>query len=402
MVMSGTPGSFARSVLTDRHPVLLRQVADGHPYPPDVRRALDALAEETAAPAAADATDGPSMGPLPTGAAFPDRELWERWGVAHYVGRKSWYDVPFLWAENWFYRRLLAAVGWFGPGPWQGVDPFAPVKRAELAGAEVAAELAALDGLDALAPGERDQALLRAALWGNRADLGFRLTADAGTTPDSAASAVLADDSPALWRHLAAAPPGTAAVHLIADNAGRELIPDLILLDHLLNTGRAATAVLHVKPYPYFVSDATTADVLECVRRIGRAPGRAGETGVRLREALGDGRLAIRTHPFFCAPLPYAAMPGDLRAELGGATVTLLKGDLNYRRLVGDRWWPPTSGFAAATAYFPGPLAALRTLKSDVVVGLDAATVAGLDADSRTTGTSWRTSGTYAVVQTRT
>ena len=54
-----------------------------------------------------------------------------------------------------------------------------------------------------------------------------------------------------------------------------------------------------------------------------------------------------------------------------------MKGDLNYRRLVGDRLWPPTTPFADVTAYFPGPVAALRTLKSDVIVGLDARTRGG-------------------------
>jgi hypothetical protein len=247
------------------------------------------------------------------------------------------------------------------------------------------------------------EAVLRGALWGNRADLGFRLSAAAPTSgptlPAALPDAVLADDSAALWRHLAAAPPG--AVHLIADNAGRELIPDLILLDHLLRTGRAATAVLHVKPHPYFVSDATVSDVVDCLRRIGAAPGRAQQTGVRLWKALSTGQLALRAHPFFCAPLPYADMPDDLRADLGRATLTVLKGDLNYRRLVGDRLWPPTTDFAAPTAYFPGPLATLRTLKSDVIVGLAPDTVAALDANSSENGGGWRTSGSYAVVQTR-
>ncbi|MFJ9442507.1 hypothetical protein ACIRRH_11620 [Kitasatospora sp. NPDC101235] len=40
-------------------------------------------------------------------------------------------------------------------------------------------------------------------------------------------------------------------------------------------------------------------------------------------------------------------------------------------------------------------VAALRTLKSDVIVGLDAAAVARLDG----TGTPWRTDGRHAVVQ---
>jgi hypothetical protein len=90
-------------------------------------------------------------------------------------------------------------------------------------------------------------------------------------------------------------------------------------------------------------------------------------------------------------------MPADLRADFASATLTVMKGDLNYRRLVEDRHWPPTTPFAAATAYFPGPVAALRTLKSDVVTGLPADVVSDLDAS----GGAWRTSGAYGLVQVR-
>jgi hypothetical protein len=65
---------------------------------------------------------------------------------------------------------------------------------------------------------------------------------------------------------------------------------------------------------------------------------------------------------------------------------------------VGDLHWPTTTPFTALTSYFPGPLAALRTLKSDVAVGIDPETLAALDA----TGESWRTSGTHAMIQVRT
>ena len=106
----------------------------------------------------------------------------------------------------------------------------------------------------------------------------------------------------------------------------------------------------------------------------------------------------MRAHPFSCAPLPYADMPADLRREFAAADLTVLKGDLNYRRLVGDRLYPATTPFADVTAYFPGPVAALRTLKSDVVVGLDPATEAALDAAD---GDRWRTRGTHALVQVR-
>ncbi|MEE4544670.1 damage-control phosphatase ARMT1 family protein [Streptomyces sp. V4-01] len=411
MITSADPDSFPHSVLAERHPALIRQVRDAFPYPPDRQQALDALAAETAWSAAGTAAG--RIAPLPAGAH--DEARWGRWGRP-YVGQ-SWFEVPFLWAESYFYRRLLEAVGHFGPGPWQGVDPFAPFKRAELRGAAVAEELAALDEVPGLPREEQDRAVLGGALWGNRADLGFRISAGGGTDTgagtggeggggrgagEDARDGVIVDDADRFWRHLgpagpASTPSGATALHLVADNAGRELIPDLILLDHLLTTGRAATAVLHVKPYPYFVSDATTADVVDCLRRITEAPGRAGRIGARLWDAMTSGRLAVRDHWFFCAPLPYAAMPDDLRADLAQAAVTVFKGDLNYRRLVGDRHHPATTPFASLTSYAPSPLLALRTLKSDVAVGLDPDVLADLERD----GGAWRTGGTHAVVQFR-
>ncbi|MER7490863.1 damage-control phosphatase ARMT1 family protein [Streptomyces sp. NPDC126497] len=384
VIVADEPGTFPHGVLAERHPAIIRQVREALPYGPERRRALDALLAECT---------GGTIDPLPAGAH--DRRRWETWGMAAHAGR-SWYDVPWLWSESWFYRRLLDAVGYFAPGPWQGVDPFRPAKLAELGSPATDEELAALDGLAGRPEEERARALLHGSLWGNRADLGFRLSAgDAGEA--AAVPALVADDGERLWSLLGASPAGTLC--LVADNAGRELVPDLLLIAHLLAHGRIARAVLHVKPYPYYVSDATTADVVDAVRRLTGAGGAAAAYGRGLWSALTDGRLVLRAHPFSCAPLPYADMPDDLRADFAAATLTVLKGDLNYRRLVGDRHWPPTTPFAEVTGYFPGPVAALRTLKSDVITGLTAGTEAALVAAE---GQRWRTGGTHALIQVRT
>jgi damage control phosphatase ARMT1-like protein len=155
--------------------------------------------------------------------------------------------------------------------------------------------------------------------------------------------------------------------------------------------------VLHVKPYPYYVSDATIADVLASLHRLSAAPGRAGDHGQHLCQAIRTGTLTLATHPFWCAPLPFHDMPDELRQEFGTATLTICKGDLNYRRLLDDRSWPPTTSFATLAAHFPSPVATLRTLKSDVIAGLDQHTVDSLDA----TSSAWRTDGIRAVVQVR-
>ncbi|MGW1540810.1 damage-control phosphatase ARMT1 family protein [Streptomyces sp. NPDC002309] len=380
VLLGNETGSFPHSVLAERHPAIIRQVRDSLPYGPERRRALDTLLT--------DCTDG-VIEPLPADA--PDGDLWSGWGLGAYAGR-SWFDVPWLWSESYFYRALLEAVGYFAPGPDQGIDPFRPVKLAELDAPATDEELAALDALESRPAAERAQALLRGSLWGNRADLGFRLSAG-GDTPQ-AAPGLVADDSETLWSLLP--PSGQGTLCLVADNAGRELVPDLLLIAHLLAEGRVEGAVLHVKPHPYYVSDATPADVLDALRRLTSAPGAARAYGRLLWTAMTDGRLTVRTHPFSCGPLPYAEMPGDLRAEFAEATVTVVKGDLNYRRLVGDRRWPPTTPFADLTDHFPGPVAALRTLKSDVICGLDAGTEAALVAAE---GQRWRTGGTHALIQ---
>ncbi|MEU0004452.1 damage-control phosphatase ARMT1 family protein [Streptomyces sp. NPDC006314] len=378
VITGNEPGSFPHSVLAQRHPAIIRQVRDAFPYGPGQHRALDELLKSCAEGA---------IEPLPADA--PDRDRWHDWGLADHAGR-SWFDVPWL---SYFYRRLLDAVGYFGSGAWQGIDPFRPFKRAELEAPETDEELAALDALRDLPEEERARALLHGSLWGNRADLGFRFSA-AGAEAREPAPALVADDSETLWSLLPRG--GTGTLVLVADNAGRELVPDLLLIAHLLAEGRAARAVLHVKPYPYYVSDATTTDVVDALHRLRAAPGAAAEYGRVLWAAMSGGRLDVRAHPFSCAPLPYARMPDDLRAQFAAATLTVVKGDLNYRRLVGDRLWPPTTPFQQVTAGFPGPVAALRTLKSEVVTGLPAAAEAALVAaeDQR-----WRTSGTHALIQ---
>ncbi|MER6922055.1 ARMT1-like domain-containing protein, partial [Streptomyces spiralis] len=164
VLLGGEPGSFPHSVLAERHPAIIRQVREAFPYGPEQHRALDALLESC--------TEG-VIEPLPVDAH--DRDRWTAWGLAGYAGR-CWFDVPWLWSESYFYRLLLEAVGYFGPGPWQGIDPFRPAKLAELDAQDTDEELAALDALEGVPDAERSAALLHGSLWGNRADLGFRLS----------------------------------------------------------------------------------------------------------------------------------------------------------------------------------------------------------------------------------
>ncbi len=376
-LMNNDPQGFAWGVWRDRTPRLVAQIRDGRPYGPAQRRALDELLTEI------------SSGVIrPLGAHAHDQETWSSWG-AGYFGM-PWLDAPFLWSESYFYRRLLDAVGFFEPGPWRWVDLFDDLKAAELSDPGLQPDLAALDDLLRLPLGEQGAAKLLASLWGNRADLGFRI-GRSPQSPEREPARLVADDSADLWAGLG---PG-ASVVIATDNAGRELLADLVLIDHLLQHGHASAITLHVKPCPYYVSDVTTADVLACLRRLASTPGSAAAIARRVHAAMAEGRLGLYTHEFYCAPWSYRRMPADLASQFERASLTIFKGDLHYRRLVGDRDWPAATPFADVASYFPGPVAVLRTLKSDVITGLSPAVAADLDA----TGQSWRTDGSHGLLQ---
>jgi Damage-control phosphatase ARMT1-like domain len=371
----GIPGSFARSVLEHRHPAIVQQVRASPPYGAGQLARLDALLDVAlhgvVEPPLHDAPDADGR--------WPDRAAWAAWLEPH-RGR-SFFEVPFLVAESWFYRLLLDAVAFVESGPWRGVDPFAPMKVGELR--TLPAMPAPADRLDRAA-------LLQASIWGNQADLGFQLVA-AESARRPGEHALVVDDAARFWALLDR---GGLVVAWVCDNAGQELVADLLLVDRLLADGLASSVTVHLKPLPYFVSDATARDLVDCLGAL-EAVG-AGDAATRLRSAATTGRLVVAAEAFWCAPLELRDRSAELDARLAGADLAVVKGDLNYRKLVGDAEWVPWTPFGDVVQ-LPGPVAALRVLKSDVLVGVAEPTVAALDAASG----SWRTDGSHALIQVR-
>jgi hypothetical protein len=97
---------------------------------------------------------------------------------------------------------------------------------------------------------------------------------------------------------------------------------------------------------------------------------RVRDFGCRLQSHLESGQLELKDDLFWNSPLSMWDMPEGLSHELSAEKLVLVKGDANYRRLLGDRHWPFTTSFDEIMAYFPSPIAALRTLKSELACGL--------------------------------
>jgi hypothetical protein len=115
----------------------------------------------------------------------------------------------------------------------------------------------------------------------------------------------------------------------------------------------------------------------------------------RLDEELSDGRLVFDSDPFWTSWFMFRDMPAHLKQHLAAAGLVLVKGDVNYRRLLDDRHWPPTTRMEAVCAYFPAPFVALRTLKGEILVGLQPGQAQALQAEDPT----WLINGKRGVIQ---
>lgn len=85
--------------------------------------------------------------------------------------------------------------------------------------------------------------------------------------------------------------------------------------------------------------------------------------------------------------------------KISEAFLVIFKGDLNYRKLMGDINWPFTTDFSEALRGFrPTNVVALRTIKADVCTGLPA----GKGESLKEKDPSWMRTGKFGLVQAST
>jgi uncharacterized protein with ATP-grasp and redox domains len=393
--MMSEPGSFAHLTLTQRLPEIARRVIAENDFPPSIVKNLETLVQE-----------------LPDGIVRrlkdddgADLTAWGRY-VEPFL-EKRWLDVPWYFAEAYFYRRILEATDYFLSGAPSGVDPFELQKRRGLE--------TAMDSIRSLSTRVNSWsdtqlhgdgignptsliALLYFALWGNRADLslwpvnvGEADHSSQDTHPEQAH--ILVDDTSILADRVASF--HGVRIDFIVDNAGFELVCDLCLADFLLESAVAGMVCLHLKPHPTFVSDAMIKDVhhtLEVLAADGE--GDVQSLAERLQHHIASGRLLLCEDSFWTSPLAFWEMPEPLQQQLTHASLVIIKGHANYRRLLGDRHWPFTTSFADIVCYFPAPFTALRTLKSEIVVGLQPGQAESLSREDP----QWLTNGQWGVI----
>jgi uncharacterized protein with ATP-grasp and redox domains len=402
--MTSELGSFARATIVERKPEIIRRVIADNAYPPGIVTALEAFRDEIA---------HGIIRPLIEDA--PDVASWNT-HQAQYAD-KTWLEVPWYFAETYFYRRLLEATHYFQPGLWRGHDPFARQKRAQEAAA--VAQLATMwAAIEQLPPEERFVLLLHSALWGNRADLSnftVKESAHRGLEAHTERANLLIDDTESVLAFFTQrmeriitdkeSVPSAKSVETVAfinDNVGADSLFDLALADFLLTQGWVQNVVFYLKNQPFFVSDAMPEDIRLVIRQLQNAQEpTVAALGNRLHQALLTTPysllppLSLITDPFWTSCLSFWELPPVLCKDLTRADLIILKGDVNYRRLLDDRHWPHTTPIERADAAFPRPYLILRTLKGEIAVSLEPGQVEALSVDEP----DWLINGKRGIIQ---
>ncbi|OWY98960.1 hypothetical protein PHMEG_00030133 [Phytophthora megakarya] len=402
-LFTNVPGSYVNEAYTSRMPELLRDcVADNrNVFSSEQSRRLLELANDLARDA-----EIPLPSQFPGAAKAPISAEWE----TLLAGKGyTWQNSPWFLSELYMYFLVLVLTDYYTTG----IDPFYASKTAEFNEAtpwrllQTAVDSAKNNDTSSRARHDQLKQLMKLCLWGNKADGCNKEVKD--TISGSNASLefddelLLVDHSDKVITYLEQQARATGdakklGIQYINDNSGTELLLDLALADHLLVHEWCGKVTLNVKLEPIYVSDATPADVHEHIAEMQRST-RTPEVqalGKRLHGYVNKGQLVIRPDIFWNRYTYYWGMPVELHTRLANdATLVIIKGDLNYRRLLGDRLWPPSTPVEEAIPYFPTAFVSFRTMKSNPVVGIPVDIVTKLEKEDP----KWRYNGKRSTIQ---
>lgn len=302
----------------------------------------------------------------------------------------TYFEVPFFELEAYFYFRILKAIDYFEGNK---LDPFRQQKLTNLKENEVVMVSAFekfLSGSSTLT-NERFYELLKLTLWGNSSDLSQLQRSELSAYDKN--NNLLIDTSAATWAFFSTTPP--KRIEVILDNAGLELITDLILIIALLTNFDDLSVHLHFKTYPTFVSDATIDDFYAHLRFLENTRNTSLVVfGQQLEQYLESNRLVLHQSVFWNSPYHFTKLPTNIKNQFGLSDLVISKGDANYRRFFEDRAWEMTTPVDTFIDYFPTKLLLLRTLKSEILLGIESSILEKVQAQDE----HFLTNGKFGII----
>ena len=349
-------------------------------------------------------------------AAMEEYDEWYEILKPHVDAGETWLSAPWLVAEFYLYRRLMEATNYFDPkSPTYLYDPFAKQKTAGLISSVATADpilkqIEKLSSTSSEASVEDGFGLAAAfALWGNKMDLSLWPTEENDNIPGTfqkiladANDNLLHDDTKQLVTYgKSLLEKGGGCIDIVVDNAGFELVMDLALADYLIASNIASKVRFQLKSHPTFVSDALEKDLRQHVDYYanevdGDQFPQAKAAGERWASYLNEGKWECNEDSFWVQPPPMWKMPDKLRGDMKSrCDLAFIKGDANYRRLLGDLQWDFSAPFEDVVGhYFPCPVCALRTLKAELGCGMEKEKV----ENAKALDDQWLVNGRFGVV----
>lgn len=351
--------------------------------------------------------------------------------------KPTWLAGPWLFTECYLYRVLDTVVK--SQSKWVDFDIFEVLKRDTFKSSkfgiyELAIRYKKLSEELKKTPQVETEKLrilfeefVDISLWGNATDLSLLANAtlediqsrQGKEAREKSAENIIANDLPEAWSRLVAVPFEERRVDFVLDNAGFEFYTDLSLSLFLLDAKLVKTVVFHCKTRPWMVSDTMVKDYklfLQDMRNSDWFPDHQEELEYfvsSIEYYHSTKQFQLVDSEFWTSALDYSYLSPH-ETKYGGAelynyfqesTLVIVKGDLNYRKLTGDRMWPKTTPFVNAIDQLATSnihVLALRTCKADVCVGLpdglEEKLIKFWKQQGNDVGELWCSSGKWAVI----
>ncbi|XP_014486883.1 PREDICTED: protein-glutamate O-methyltransferase-like isoform X2 [Dinoponera quadriceps] len=329
----------------------------------------------------------------------------------------TWFNTIWLYCECYMYRVLAQEISL--TVKLSRYDPFEDEKQANFI--QSIGSISALGSYvrhilctcwpenDLQTEKEEFRKLLNVSLWGNRCDLSLSAGSDASQSGDplevleSLKENILSNDWEQVWNILRDKNEAECVtIDIVLDNAGYELFTDLCLAAFLIVKNLTIKVRFYVKKYPWYVSDATLHDfywILEQMDYLDTYPD-LQLLSKMFFNFLDNEFWSLEEEPYWTSPYDFTKMKEKdvkLYEKLSTAKLVIFKGDLNYRKLLGDVNYEHITTFTNALGDFcPTNIVSLRTVKSDICVGLKP----GLSELLSETDENWMITGKYGLIQT--
>ncbi|XP_020285066.1 protein-glutamate O-methyltransferase-like isoform X2 [Pseudomyrmex gracilis] len=343
----------------------------------------------------------------------------------------KWFSTIWLYCECYMYRIVAQEVGL--TSTLANYDVFGPIKQHTFFSGINFMKTLAVHVKSICDRREHSEAkqdflkLLKLSLWANRYCDGSvsagiptssEFDSNSGFSPfdvvESLNENILVNDWESVWNIVNnTIMENDGDIHIVLDNSGYELVADMYLATFLSCLAPKSKITFHVKKYPWYVSDVTPYDftwTIDQMRRVDVSEDLSENTNSENRtilqhlvamfnRLLSSGNWSVKADNYWTGPYDFKEMKEkekDLYAQLSNATLVIFKGDLNYRKLLGDINFEYTTSFKDALGDFqPTNILSLRTVKSDVCVGLSQGVAESLfEKDEH-----WMRTGQYGLIQ---